>query len=106
MTPNSCGTGLPYVSRVRNDGRKEHDQKATPDQGTGMPTGGLAGRKEHDRLMATVNGRARVAPPTICPACGLSTDNGVLARSELTSTATYCCTSGHLYSVTWLEEDA
>lgn len=48
--------------------------------------------------------QARATPrPAICPACGLTADNGVLVRSELTATATYCCTNGHLYAVTWLE---
>lgn len=46
----------------------------------------------------------RPAPrPAACPLCGLAADNGVLVRSELTATATYCCTEGHLFSVTWLE---
>ena len=44
-----------------------------------------------------------VPRPAICPACGLQADNGVLVRSELTATATYVCTNGHLYAVTWLE---
>jgi len=41
--------------------------------------------------------------PAVCPACGLTADNGVLRRSELTATSTYCCTAGHLFAVTWLE---
>ena len=41
--------------------------------------------------------------PSICPICGLSADNGVIRRSELTATATFCDTRGHLWSVTWLE---
>lgn len=48
--------------------------------------------------------RIRVAPPTTCPTCRLTADNGVLVRAELTTTATYCCTNGHLYSVTWMED--
>lgn len=41
--------------------------------------------------------------PSICPICGLMADNGILIRSELTATSTYCDTSGHLWSVTWPE---
>lgn len=41
--------------------------------------------------------------PAICPNCGLTADNGITRRSELTATATFCCTNGHLFSVTWLE---
>ena len=41
--------------------------------------------------------------PANCPICGLTADNGVLRRSELTATATYCDTAGHLWAVTWLE---
>lgn len=41
--------------------------------------------------------------PAICPTCGLAADNAVVVRSELTATATYCCTEAHLFSVTWIE---
>lgn len=41
--------------------------------------------------------------PAICPMCGLTADNAVMRRSELTATATYCCTNAHLFAVTWLE---
>lgn len=41
--------------------------------------------------------------PSVCPACGLTADNGIVVRADLTATATYCDTSGHLWSVTWLE---
>ena len=44
--------------------------------------------------------------PSVCPTCGLAADNGVLVRGELTATATYCDTEGHLWAVTWLEEVA
>ncbi|WP_294567578.1 hypothetical protein [uncultured Arthrobacter sp.] len=49
--------------------------------------------------------RADNAPPrpSVCPTCGLTADNGVLVRAELTATATYCDTAGHLWAVTWLE---
>lgn len=43
--------------------------------------------------------------PAICPACGLTADNGIVRRSEVTATATYCCTNGHLFAVQWLEVD-
>jgi hypothetical protein len=43
------------------------------------------------------------ARPASCPICGLTADNGVLVRAELTATATYCDTEGHMWSVTWLE---
>lgn len=45
----------------------------------------------------------REARPSTCPVCGLTADNGITVRSELTATATYCDTSGHLWAVTWLE---
>jgi hypothetical protein len=51
-----------------------------------------------------VSSRMHIAPPTVCPNCGLTADNGVIVRSELTTNATYCCTNGHLYSVTWMED--
>lgn len=41
--------------------------------------------------------------PSICPTCNLTADNGVIIRSELTATATYCCTAAHLWAVTWVE---
>jgi hypothetical protein len=68
-------------------------------------TPGLADQKDTDRLMAIMQpapgtGQPR---PAICPICGLTADNGILVRSELTATATYCDTAGHLWAVTWLE---
>ena len=41
--------------------------------------------------------------PSVCPICGLTADNGITVRSELTATATFVDTSGHLWSVTWPE---
>lgn len=41
--------------------------------------------------------------PATCPICGLTADNGVLRRSELTATSTFVCTNAHLFAVTWLE---
>lgn len=41
--------------------------------------------------------------PALCPTCGLAADNGILVRSELTATATYVDTAGHIFSVTWVE---
>lgn len=43
------------------------------------------------------------ARPTTCPLCGLTADNAVVVRGEVVATATYCCTEGHLYAVTWAE---
>lgn len=43
------------------------------------------------------------ARPSACPICGLTADNGVTVRSELTASATYVDTAGHLWAVTWLE---
>lgn len=43
-----------------------------------------------------------LARPSVCPICGLAADNAVVVNSELTATATYCDTSAHLWSVTWL----
>lgn len=42
------------------------------------------------------------ARPSICPQCGLTADNAVTVEAELTRTATYCDTAGHLWAVTWL----
>jgi len=44
--------------------------------------------------------------PSVCPACGLAADNGITVEAELTRTATYCDTAGHLWSVTWLAVSA
>lgn len=44
----------------------------------------------------------REARPSICPICGLAADNAVRVEAELTSTATYVDTAGHMWSVTWL----
>lgn len=41
--------------------------------------------------------------PALCPSCGLMADNGIARRDELTTMATYVCTAGHLFAVTWLE---
>lgn len=45
----------------------------------------------------------QVPRPAICPTCGLAADNGIVVRSELTATATYCCTEAHIFAVTWVE---
>lgn len=42
-----------------------------------------------------------MARPSICPLCGLTADNAVTVQGELTATATYCDTAGHLWAVTW-----
>lgn len=39
--------------------------------------------------------------PTPCPICGLVADNAVVVHSELTTTATYVDTAGHLFAVVW-----
>lgn len=41
--------------------------------------------------------------PSICPVCGLTADNGIVVRAELTATATFVDTAGHMFAVTWLE---
>lgn len=41
------------------------------------------------------------ARPSVCPVCGLTADNAVTVESELTRTATYVDTAGHMWSVTW-----
>lgn len=41
--------------------------------------------------------------PTPCPVCGLTADNAIVVHGEVVTTATYCCTEGHLYAVTWAE---
>ena len=58
------------------------------------------------RLMSTIvpsQPRKQVPRPALCPTCGLAADNGILVRSELTATATYVDTAGHIFSVTWVE---
>ena len=40
--------------------------------------------------------------PSICPTCGLTSDNGIRVEAELTSSATYVDTAGHLWAVTWV----
>lgn len=42
------------------------------------------------------------ARPAICPICGLTADNAVVTHSELTATATFVDTEGHLFSVMWV----
>ena len=41
--------------------------------------------------------------PSVCPVCSMYADNGVITRAEVTATATYLDTEGHMWSVTWLE---
>lgn len=41
------------------------------------------------------------ARPSVCPNCGLMADNGIVVESELTRTATYVDTAGHMWSVMW-----
>lgn len=41
------------------------------------------------------------ARPGLCPICGLIADNGIRIDSELTASATYVDTAGHLFSVMW-----
>jgi hypothetical protein len=38
----------------------------------------------------------------MCPICRLTADNAVTVEAELTRTATYVDTAGHMWSVTWL----
>jgi hypothetical protein len=67
---------------------------------------GLADQKDTDRLMDIMTeptDSGQPPRPSVCPTCGLLADNGVLVRAELTATATYCDTAGHLWAVTWLE---
>jgi phage recombination protein Bet len=70
---------------------------------------------EEDSRMSAANPARRDPPegaavkaedpsrPSTCPICGLMADNAITVRSELTASATYCDTAGHLWSVTWLE---
>jgi hypothetical protein len=58
--------------------------------------------KGHDRLVHRIRRNADTRP-SICPLCGLTADNAVTVQSELTATATYCDTAGHLWAVTWAE---
>ena len=46
---------------------------------------------------------ARTPHPALCPLCGLMADNAVVVRSELTATATYVDTEGHIFAVVWPE---
>lgn len=47
--------------------------------------------------------RPRNPRPASCPICGLTADNGIMRHAEITTMATYICTEGHLFAVTWLE---
>lgn len=78
--------------------------KSRPDARLQLASG-LADQKDTDRLMDIMKHASDEAQPrpSVCPLCGLAADNGVMRQSELTSTATYCDTAGHLWSVTWLE---
>lgn len=54
--------------------------------------------------MSTPPAEGAPAPrPSTCPICGLLADNAITVRAELTATATFCDTAGHLWAVTWLE---
>ena len=54
-------------------------------------------------IVDPISGDRHNPRPAICPACGLTADNGIVRRSEITATATYCCTNEHLFAVQWLE---
>lgn len=41
--------------------------------------------------------------PVPCPVCGLTADNAVVTRTELTASATYICTEAHLFALVWVE---
>lgn len=41
--------------------------------------------------------------PTPCPICGLVADNAVVVHGEIVAMATYVCTDGHIWSLTWAE---
>ncbi len=41
--------------------------------------------------------------PAVCPACGLTSSNGTVRRSEQVAVATFVCTAGHLFTLTWVE---
>lgn len=66
---------------------------------------GLADQKDTDRLMDIESRTSddRPARPSVCPVCQMFADNGVITRAEVTATATYLDTEGHMWSVTWLE---
>lgn len=66
---------------------------------------GLADQKDTDRLMDIMPERTDSAPPlpSVCPICAMYANNGVITRGEVTATATYLDTAGHMWSVTWLE---
>lgn len=86
-------------------GESQADTDTSRPGGSCSSAPGLADQKDTDRLMDMMTPRADNAPPrpAVCPICGLTADNGVLVRAELTATATYCDTAGHLWAVTWLE---
>lgn len=54
-----------------------------------------AGDKQDDG-----RGKAR---PTPCPICGLVADNAIIVHGELTTTATFVDTEGHLFALVWSE---
>lgn len=53
-------------------------------------------------IVSPAGGKQAEPRPSVCPICGLAADNAVTVQAELTATATYCDTSGHLWAVTWL----
>lgn len=83
------------------------DNKSAPDRSCNSTWSGASPTSERtDRLMPIVDPRSDAPPPprpASCPICGLFADNGILVRSELTATATYVDTAGHIFSVTWPE---
>lgn len=88
-------------------GSERTDNKSAPERSCNSMCSGASPTSERtDRLMASVSTRPDVRPaprPATCPVCGLLADNGILVRSELTATATFVDTAGHIFAVTWLE---
>lgn len=90
-----------------DDACERTDNKSAPERSCNSMCSGASPTSERtDRLMPIVDPTSDTPPPSrpaLCPLCGLTADNAVTVRSELTATATYCDTRGHLWSVTWLE---
>lgn len=95
------------VGATCDDACERTDNKSAPERSCNSMCSGASPTSERtDRLMPIVDPTpdTRPAPrPAICPMCGLTADNGIVVRAEITATATYCDTAGHLFAVTWLE---
>lgn len=65
--------------------------------------GGLADRKDTDRLMRNVTPRADIAPLTApCPTCGRPAIRSEVRVDDVIATGNYLCPADHIWSTRWL----